>query len=87
MSLYHCRVVILAADVSPLDVFSHLPVLCEDNQIPYVYVPSREALGEASQTKRPTSCVLVSTPKSSSELSSSFKDLATEIKEITPSYE
>jgi H/ACA ribonucleoprotein complex subunit 2 len=34
-------IVVLAADISPVDVISHIPVLCEDTQIPYVYVRSR----------------------------------------------
>ena len=33
--------------------------MCEDAQIPYVFVPSKEELGHASATKRPTSCVMV----------------------------
>src|SRR5690606_10973233 len=32
--------VILAADISPMDVISHLPVLCEDHSVPYVFVKS-----------------------------------------------
>ncbi len=52
-------VVILAGDVSPIDVISHIPVYCEDKGIPYCYVPSRKDLGAASLTKRPTSVVLV----------------------------
>mmetsp|Transcript_34457 Transcript_34457/g.67396 ORF Transcript_34457/g.67396 Transcript_34457/m.67396 type:complete len:153 (-) Transcript_34457:194-652(-) len=52
-------VCIIAGDISPIDVISHLPVLCEDNEVPYIFVPSKEALGTAGQTKRPTSCVLV----------------------------
>lgn len=32
---------ILAGDVSPIDVISHIPILCEENQIPYCYVPSK----------------------------------------------
>ena len=52
-------VVVLAADISPMDVISHLPVLCEDHGVPYVYVPSRAELGAAGSTKRPTSVVLV----------------------------
>lgn len=32
---------IFAADVSPVDVISHLPVQCEEKQIPYIYVRSR----------------------------------------------
>ncbi|KAF2198074.1 L30e-like protein [Delitschia confertaspora ATCC 74209] len=53
-------VAIIAADISPMDVISHIPVLCEDHNIPYIYVKSRAQLGEASATKRPTSVVMVS---------------------------
>eukprot|EP01025_Chloroclados_australasicus_P056282 TRINITY_DN6937_c0_g1_i5.p1 TRINITY_DN6937_c0_g1~~TRINITY_DN6937_c0_g1_i5.p1 ORF type:complete len:190 (+),score=23.43 TRINITY_DN6937_c0_g1_i5:344-913(+) len=51
--------VFFAGDISPIDVISHVPVLCEDNNIPYVYVPSKEDLASAGQTKRPTSCLMV----------------------------
>lgn len=53
-------VVIIAADISPMDVISHIPVLCEDHNVPYMFVKSRAELGDASATKRPTSVVLVS---------------------------
>ena len=43
-----------------MDVISHIPVLCEDHSIPYIYIKSRAQLGEASATKRPTSVVMVS---------------------------
>ncbi|KAF2774122.1 L30e-like protein [Teratosphaeria nubilosa] len=52
-------IVVLAADISPMDVISHIPVLCEDHGIPYLYVPSRAELGAAGSTKRPTSVVMV----------------------------
>ncbi|KAL9132141.1 MAG: hypothetical protein Q9217_000075 [Psora testacea] len=52
-------VVVLAADISPMDVISHIPVLCEDHGIPYIYVTSRAELGAAGSTKRPTSVVLI----------------------------
>ena len=53
------RLLILAADITPIDIISHLPVMAEDANIPYVFVPSKEELGHASATKRPTSCVMV----------------------------
>lgn len=53
-------VVIIAADISPMDVISHIPVLCEDHNIPYIYVSSRAELGAAGNTKRATSVVMVS---------------------------
>lgn len=36
------RIIILAGDISPIDVITHVPVLCEDHNVPYVYVPSKE---------------------------------------------
>ena len=51
--------VIIAGDISPPDVISHIPVLCEDSSVPYVFIPSKEDLGSAGATKRPTSCVMV----------------------------
>ncbi|KAF8845781.1 putative RNA-binding protein L7Ae [Paxillus ammoniavirescens] len=50
---------VLAADINPIDIISHLPVLSEEAQIPYVFVASKEELGHASSTKRPTSCVMI----------------------------
>ena len=56
-------IVVLAADISPMDVISHIPVLCEDHGVPYIFVPSRAELGAAGSTKRPTSVVMVSPEK------------------------
>jgi H/ACA ribonucleoprotein complex subunit 2 len=53
------RLLVLAADITPIDIISHLPVLSEEAQIPYVFIPSKEELGHASSTKRPTSCVMI----------------------------
>lgn len=49
----------LAGDISPMDVISHIPVLCEDVNVPYIFVASRAELGAAGSTKRPTSVVMV----------------------------
>jgi len=50
---------VIAGDISPVDVITHVPVLCEDAGVPYIYVPSKDALGAAGLTKRPTSVMLV----------------------------
>jgi H/ACA ribonucleoprotein complex subunit 2 len=52
-------IVVIAADISPMDVIAHIPVLCEDHNVPYIYIRSRAQLGEASATKRPTSVVMI----------------------------
>ena len=61
-------IVVLAGDVSPIDVISHIPVFCEDKEVPYCYVPSRKGLGAAGGTKRPTSVVLIQSSDQYKEL-------------------
>ena len=53
------RLCVIAGDISPIDVITHVPMLCEEANVPYIYVHSKEELGAAGQTKRPTSCMLV----------------------------
>ena len=54
-----CRFVIMAADISPMDILTHIPLLAEEASCPYVFVTSKDLLGQASSTKRPTSCVMI----------------------------
>ena len=37
--------VVLAADSEPLEILLHIPLLCEDKNVPYVFVRSKQALG------------------------------------------
>lgn len=32
---------VLAGDTLPIEVYCHLPVMCEDQNLPYVYIPSK----------------------------------------------
>ena len=61
-------VVVLAGDVSPIDVISHIPVFCEEKGVPYCYVPSRKDLGATAVTKRPTSVVIIQLNKEYNKL-------------------
>ncbi|ORY34866.1 50S ribosomal protein L30e-like protein [Naematelia encephala] len=52
---------LLASNITPVDVISHLPLMAEEAQgVEYCWVLSKEELGAASGTKRATSCVLIS---------------------------
>lgn len=75
---------VLAGDIYPLDCYSHLPVLLEESDIPYLFVPSKQDLGAAASTKRPTSCVLVRTPKKEFEAQDLYDALLKEAKEYDP---
>uniref|UniRef100_A0A8D0DPD9 H/ACA ribonucleoprotein complex subunit 2 n=1 Tax=Salvator merianae TaxID=96440 RepID=A0A8D0DPD9_SALMN len=37
--------IVMAADAEPLEIILHLPLLCEDKNVPYVFVRSKQALG------------------------------------------
>ena len=41
------KLVVIAEDVDPPEVIAHLPLLCDERKIPYVFVPSKEKLGTA----------------------------------------
>ncbi|KAJ1497695.1 snoRNA-binding protein [Coelomomyces lativittatus] len=43
-----------------MDIISHFPVLCEDYQVPYVFVNSKYNLSAALAIKRPVSALLIS---------------------------
>jgi large subunit ribosomal protein L7Ae len=44
----HAKLVIIAEDVEPPEIVAHLPLLCDEKGIPYVYVPSKRELGAAA---------------------------------------
>jgi len=53
--------IVLAADAEPLEILLHLPLLCEDKNVPYVFVRSKEALGRACGVSRPVISCSVTT--------------------------
>ncbi|KAF7398468.1 hypothetical protein HZH66_006365 [Vespula vulgaris] len=44
--------VVFAGDVFPIEIMCHLPIVCEDKDIPYCYTPSRLDIGTAMGVKR-----------------------------------
>lgn len=52
-------IVVLAGDTLPIDVYCHLPVMCEDRNLPYAYIPSKVDLGSSAGSKRPTCVILI----------------------------
>lgn len=77
---------ILAGDIYPIDVVSHLPVFLEEQNVPYIFVPSKFDLGAAASTKRPTSCVLIKAPVKDKEFDGIdiYETLTKEAKEFDP---
>jgi large subunit ribosomal protein L7Ae len=42
------KLVLIAEDVEPPQVVAHLPILCEERKIPYLFVPSKLELGRSA---------------------------------------
>lgn len=60
-----CEFVIMAADTEPIEILLHLPLLAEDKNVPYVFVPSKQALGRACGVSRPVIACSVTTSEGS----------------------
>ena len=56
------KLVVMAEDVSPEEILAHMPVLCEEKNIPYTYVPSKEELGSAAGMKVSTAAIAIVSP-------------------------
>lgn len=56
------KLVIMAEDVTPEEILVHMPILCEEKNIPYTYVPSKEELGNAAGLGVPTSAIAIVNP-------------------------
>jgi len=42
------KLVLIAEDVDPPEIVMHLPILCEEKNVPYIYVPSKQQLGSSA---------------------------------------
>lgn len=59
------ELIILALDTLPLAIPSHLPLLAEDKNVPYVYVGSKTALGRACGVSRSVIAASITTNEAS----------------------
>jgi large subunit ribosomal protein L7Ae len=41
------KLVVMAEDVSPPEILFHIPLICEEKNIPYAYLSTRKELGNA----------------------------------------
>lgn len=75
------ELIIMAADTEPLEILLHLPLLCEDKNVPYVFVPSKQALGRACGVSRPVIACSI-TADEASELKPQILSLRNSIEKL-----
>lgn len=74
------KLVVMAQDVTPEEVLMHLPILCEEKQVPYAYVPQKMDLGKASGIDVPTSSIAVVEEGDSKKLIAEIADKTNALK-------
>ncbi|CAD7677247.1 unnamed protein product [Nyctereutes procyonoides] len=73
--------IMMTADAEPLEIILHLPLLCEDKNVPYVFVHSKQALGRACGVSRPVIACSV-TIKEGSQLKQQIQSIQQSIERL-----
>ncbi len=75
----HALIVFIAEDVDPPEIVMHLPLLCEENDIVYTYVSTKDELGQAAGLKVGSASIAV---VDGGEAKQSIKGLSNKLKEL-----
>ncbi|XP_054160360.1 NHP2-like protein 1 homolog [Oppia nitens] len=75
------ELIIMAADAEPIEILLHLPLLCEDKNVPYVFVMSKHALGRACGVARQVIACSITTNEGS-QLKPQIETLQREIEKL-----
>ncbi|RKU46617.1 RNA binding protein snu13 [Coniochaeta pulveracea] len=75
------ELVVLAADTTPLSIVLHIPLLAEDKNTPYIYVPSKLALGRATGVSRPVVSVSI-TSNEASDLAGKIRAIREKVERV-----
>lgn len=72
---------VLGGNVSPMDVITHIPGICEAQSVPYVYLPTKEQISAYAQRTSPVACVVVREP-TDAELAAEYQAVLAEIEQL-----
>jgi large subunit ribosomal protein L7Ae len=73
--------VVMAQDVQPEEVLAHVPLLCEEKDVAYTYVHSKDELGVSAGLEVATSAVAVTDPGRSADLVNQVTEQAESLQE------
>ncbi len=62
------KLVYIALDVNPPEIVAHLPLLCKERNIPYIFVPSKEELGRQAGLEVAAASVAIVDPGDGAQL-------------------
>lgn len=73
------KLVIIAEDVTPPEIVAFLPVLCDEKEIPYIFVPTKKELGIAAGIEVGTTAIAITEPGNGKE---AVKNIASKVAEL-----
>ncbi|MDD3159934.1 MAG: 50S ribosomal protein L7Ae [Candidatus ainarchaeum sp.] len=73
------KLVVIAEDVSPVELVMHIPILCKEKNIPYSYIATKKELGEKSKLRMTTSAIAIIESPAENDI----KDLAAKLNELS----
>ncbi len=74
--------VVIAEDVEPAEIVAHLPALCDEKGIPYIFVPSKRELGAAAGIDVGAAAIAIA---DAGKATSTVKDIVERLKELKES--
>lgn len=75
----HVVLVVIAEDVEPAEIVAHLPALCDEKGIPYIYVPSKRELGVSAGIDVGAASIAIA---EAGEATQTVKEITERIKEL-----
>ena len=79
------KLVVIAEDVDPPEVIAHLPLLCEERKIPYIFVPDKRKLGTSAGIDVPAASVSITEVGDAVSLVKEISNRIEELKKKGPS--
>jgi len=73
------QLILIAEDVDPPEIVAHLPVLAEEKETPYVYLPTKDEIGAAAGLNVPSASACIIDPGESEEL---IKEVIEKVEEL-----
>ncbi|MBI3413084.1 MAG: 50S ribosomal protein L7ae [Candidatus Aenigmarchaeota archaeon] len=73
------KLVAIAEDVDPAEIVMHIPVVCGEKKVPFVYVPNKIELGKASGVDVGTAAVAIA---EEGDAATAVKDIISKLSSI-----
>ncbi|MFX0134234.1 MAG: 50S ribosomal protein L7Ae [Candidatus Hodarchaeota archaeon] len=69
----NAKLVVIASDVEPAEVVMHLPLLCNEKKVPYLFVPGKRQLGRAIGIEVPAAAAAITNPGEAEKIIAGIK--------------